>query len=85
MEEKVKIGLSFRLAQIETLSKQQILDTFKIKKFADDNFKSNENGKKVLQSFRKHWEKEKLLVMSNFFLFPRCFLKTCTADDNFYI
>ena len=29
---------------------------------------------------RTLWEKEKLLVTSNFSFFPQCFQKTCTAD-----
>ena len=48
-----------------TLSQTTILDSSKLKEFADDNFKFNENGR-VLHTVRKHWEKEKLLVMSNF-------------------
>ena len=42
-----------------------ILDSSKLKHFADDNFKFDENGR-VIQTGRKHWEKEKLLFMSNF-------------------
>ena len=35
---------------------------------------SSPNGWKTL------WEKEELLVMSNFSCFPQCFRKTCTTD-----
>ena len=45
--------------------KRQILDSSKLKEFADNKFKFDENGRK-LQTGRKHWEKEKLLVTSNF-------------------
>ena len=37
-----------------------------MQEFADDNFKFDEKGGKVLLKGRKHWEKEKLLVTSNF-------------------
>ena len=32
--------------RVLTLSKQQILDSSKLKQFADDNFKFDENGRK---------------------------------------
>ena len=35
---------------------------------------SSTNGQKTL------WEKEKLLVISNFSFFPQCFQKNCTED-----
>ena len=48
-------------------SKRQILDSSKVKELADDNFKFDKNGRKVLQMGRKYCgEKEKLLVTSNF-------------------
>ena len=33
---------------------RQILDSFKLKHFADDKLKSDENGRNVLQQGRKH-------------------------------
>ena len=58
MEEKVK-------------NKRHILDSLKLKEFADDNFKFDENGRKFSEMVKKRlWEKEKLLVTSNFSLFP---------------
>ena len=36
-----------------------------MKEIADDNFKFDENGR-VLQMIRKNWEREKLLMTSNF-------------------
>ena len=52
------------LVAIEPFPKRQILDHSKLKDFAEDNFmkmaKSSQNREKTL------WEKEKLLVMSNF-------------------
>ena len=54
---------------------QQILDSSNLKEFADDNIKSDENGRKFSEwlenTVRK---KEKLLVMSNF-SFSHCVFK----------
>ena len=52
---------------LEPITRRQILDSSKLKEFTDNNFKFDENGRKVLiQIGRKLWEKEKLLVTSNF-------------------
>ena len=48
------------------ITRRQILDSSKLKEFADDNFKFDEDLQKVIQTGRKHWEKEKLFVTSNF-------------------
>ena len=58
--------------------RRQMLDSSKLKEFADDNFKFD--GSVIMSSnwLEKHWEKEKLLITSNF-SFPQCFHKTCTA------
>ena len=39
---------------------------FKLKEFADNNFKFDENGRKLSIQVETLWEKEKLLVMNNF-------------------
>ena len=63
-----------------TLPKQQILDFSKLKEFAGDNFKFDDNGRK----FSKHVEntvgKGEIACYKQFLLFPRCFQWTCTAD-----
>ena len=50
--------------------KRQILDSSKLRKFADDNFKFDENGRKLYKWVKKKEktlrEKEKLLVTNNF-------------------
>ena len=43
-----------------------MLDSYKLKEFADDNFRFNKNGRKFPEWVEKLWEKEKLLVTSNF-------------------
>ena len=46
--------------------RQQILESFKLKAFADNNSKFDENGRKFFKIGKKTLlEKEKLLVMSN--------------------
>ena len=50
-----------------TFPEQQILGSSnKQKERADDNFKFDNNGRKVFQKGRKHWENEKSLIMNNF-------------------
>ena len=68
--------------------KRQVLDPSKLKEFADDNSKFDENGKKVIQTGRKHSvEKEKLLITSNFFfshsVFNRLVLQTSKSQGLF--
>ena len=51
----------------EPFPKQQILESTKSKEFADDNFRFNENGRKLSKQLKKTLrEKEKVLVTSNF-------------------
>ena len=56
------------------------LDSSKLKEFADDNVKCDENDKKF-----SNWEentvgKEETARYEQFLLFPQCFPKTCNAD-----
>ena len=59
-------------------SKRQFLDSSKLKEFADDNFKVDENCRKFLKRVENtvgaisHYEQ--------FLLFPQCFQKTRTPD-----
>ena len=64
-----------------TLTKRQILDFSKLKEFADDNSKFDENGRKFSTRVDNTVEKEKLRIMSNFSfscsVFERLVLQTC--------
>ena len=62
------------------IPKRQILDSSKIKEFADDNFKFDENGRKFWNGQNTLWEIKKLLVTSYFALSQGVFHKTCAAD-----
>ena len=53
-----------------------ILDSSKLKDYADGNFEFDENGRKFSKRKKKtQWEKEKLLVTSNFFFSYSVFKK----------
>ena len=60
--------------------KRQILDSSKLKEFADDNFKLDENGRKFSERIENTAGKGEIVRNEQFLLFPRCFQKTCTAD-----
>ena len=70
----------FRYGFYFTLPKQQILDSSKVKAFAHDNFKFDENGRR-LSICRENTEgKGEIARHEQCLLFPQCFQKTCTAD-----
>ena len=65
---------------LEPFPNQQILDSSKVKEFADNNFIFEENGRK----FSKHVEntvgKGETARYEQFLLFQQCFQRTYTAD-----
>ena len=56
--------------------KQENLDSSKLKEFADDNLKFNENGKKFLKWIENNVGKGEIARYEQFLLFPQCFQKT---------
>ena len=52
----------------------------KLKEFADDYFKFDENGRKVSKWVENTVGKEEIAYYKQFLLFPQCFEKTCIAD-----
>ena len=60
--------------------KRQILDSSKLKEFADDNFKFDENGRQFSKRLENTVGKGEIARYKQFLLFPPCFQKTCTAD-----
>ena len=60
--------------------KRQILHSTKLKEFADDNFKFDENGRKFSKTVENTVGKGEIACYEQFLLFPPCFQKTCTAD-----
>ena len=52
------------------MTKQQILDSSKLKEFADDNFKCDENGSKFSQWVENTVGKGEIACCEQFLLFP---------------
>ena len=52
----------------------------KLKEFADDNFKFDENGRNFFRRVENIVGKGEIARYEQFLLFPQCFLKTWTAD-----
>ena len=50
------------------------------KEFADDNFKFDKNGRKLLKWVENTVGKGETARYEQFLLFLQCFQKTCTAD-----
>ena len=70
-------GLSIRRARVPN---SKLLDSSKLKEFADDNFKFDENGRKFSKWFENPVGKGEIARYEQFLLFPQCFQKTCAAD-----
>ena len=51
-----------------------------MKGLADDNFKFDENGRKLSKRVENTVENHEISRHWHFFFFPQCFLKICTAD-----
>ena len=60
--------------------KQQILDSSKLKKLPDDNFKFDENSTKFFNWVENNVAKREIAHYEQFLLFPQCFQNTCTPD-----
>ena len=61
-------------------TKRQILYSSKLKKFADDNFKFHENGRKCATWLENTVRKGEIARYEQFLLFPQFSQKTSTAD-----
>ena len=66
------------VSKIETLNK--ILDSSKLKEFADIYFKLDENSRKFSKWLENTVRKGEIARYKQFLFFPWCFQKTCTAD-----
>ena len=60
--------------------KWQILDSSKLKEFADNNFKFYENGSKFSKGVENTVGKGETACNKQFLLFPQSFQKACAAD-----
>ena len=68
------------LQKINPFPKDKFLDTSKLKEFADDNFKFDENGRKFFKQVENTVGKGQFSRYEQFLIFPQCFHKTCIAD-----
>ena len=59
------------------LTRRQILDSSKLKELADDNFKFDENGRKLYYRVENTVGKGEIARDEQFLLFPQCFQKAC--------
>ena len=57
------------------MTRQQILHSSKLKEFADDNFKLDENGRKQSKRVENTVGKGEIAHYEQFLLFPQCFQK----------
>ena len=62
---------------IGLLTRRQSLDSSKLKEFADDNFKFDENSSKLSKRVENTVGKGEIARHQQFLLFPQCFLKAC--------
>ena len=56
---------------------RQILDSFKLKEFSDNNFKFDENGRKLSKRVENTVGKGEIARYEQFLLFLQCFQKAC--------
>ena len=66
--------------QPQLYPKRQILDICKLKEFADDLLKFDENGRKSFKSVENTLGKGEIARYEQFLPFPQCFQNTCTLD-----
>ena len=59
------------------ITRRQILDSSKLEEFADDNFKFDENGRKLPKCVENTVGKGEIAHYEQFLLFPQCFQKVC--------
>ena len=56
-----------------------MLDSSKLRAFADDNFKFDENGRKLSKRAEITVGKGEIARYEQFLLFPKCFQKACLS------
>ena len=59
------------------ITRRQILDSSKMKEFADDNFKFDKNGRKFSTRVENIVGKGEIAHYEQFLLFPQCFQTAC--------
>ena len=59
------------------ITRRQISDPSKLKEFADNNFKFDDNGRKLSKWVKNTVGKGEIARYKQFLLFPQCFQKAC--------
>ena len=59
------------------ITRRQILNSSKLNEFADDNFKFDENGRKLSKWVENTVRKGEIAPFEQFLLFPQCFQMAC--------
>ena len=72
----IKPGFNW-LNGIQPNTRGQILDSSKVKELADDNFRFDENGRKLSKQVENTVGKGEIARYEQFLLFPQCFHKAC--------
>ena len=67
----------FSVSMASLFTRRQILDPSKLKEFADDNFKFDENGRKLPKWVENTVGKGEIARYEHLLLFPQCFQKSC--------
>ena len=62
------------------ITRQEILDSSKMKEFADDNFKFDKNGRLLSKQVENTVGKGEIARHEQFLLFPQCFQKACFPE-----
>ena len=75
----IRISHSFNFG-FNPFPNDKFRDSFKLKEFADDNFKFDENGRKFSKWLENTAGKGEIARYKQLLLFPLCFQKTCNAD-----
>ena len=65
---------------INPFPKQQILDSSKMKEFAEDNFEFDENGNEFSKRLENAVGKGEIARYEQFLLFPQCFPTVVSQD-----
>ena len=65
--------MNIGLACFNPLPDNKFLDSSKLKEFADDNFKFDENGRKLSKRVENTVGKGDIVRYEQFLLFPQCF------------
>ena len=77
MEAIYELSLKYLVLPFNRITRRQILDASKLKEFADDNFKFEENGRKLSKRVENTVGKGEIARYKQFLLFPQCFQKAC--------